>query len=488
MNIDALLNIEKKYQLNQIQLNGFAFWTYFRQELEAEIQLCKFSYGEAHTRLKLSTWNKIKARLGTVCYALRYSHIPTGKHEILFLNHERRIWIEDHYECIYTDQLANQYPNSRVLERPYMQMHYRPVYTKNLMYSDNVEIKAMLHLYLHIYFCKKRVEKIKQSMFNLIQPAVDEICRAYQTNFDINKVLDKMVAGYFIYSIKKREFSKLLDKVKPAVIIETVSYHMDCMIINELASQRNIPTIELQHGTTGSEHIAYNYAGEVEIEQFPKYFFLFSKFWLENTRFPIDKIHTKVVGFPYLETRSIAVKEMVNKNNLEEILFISQGPIGKKLSDLAVELHELIDLSKYDIVYKLHPGEYNGWRTRYSKLAKSGIRVVDNNQIDLYSLFASATYQIGVFNSTAIFEGLQFNLKTYIWRQDAFPSFSQLCNQGNACFFDTPKELCHLLSQGQDFAVTENFWESNALVKMQNEIGLILAEQKRGINEKLKTY
>ncbi|MDO5820036.1 MAG: sialyltransferase, partial [Methanobrevibacter sp.] len=72
----------------------------------------------------------------------------------------------------------------------------------------------------------------------------------------------------------------------------------------------------------------------------------------------------------------------------------------------------------YQFIYKLHPGEYGTWRENYEYLIKAtnefnNFKVIDESQPPLYELFAKSHYQIGAF-STAIYEGLAFNCKTFI--------------------------------------------------------------------------
>ena len=130
------------------------------------------------------------------------------------------------------------------------------------------------------------------------------------------------------------------------------------------------------------------------------------------------------MGFPYFEENSKTYMKIAEKKDNEQIgqqqiLFISQGVIGKYLSKLAYETASNINDSKnYNFIYKLHPGEYGTWRENYDYLTKAvgefdNFTVIDKSEPPLYELFAESHYQIGAF-STAIYEGLAFNCKTFI--------------------------------------------------------------------------
>lgn len=479
MNLDALLEIEKKYGLLEDRIDGFAYWVYFRHVLHNELEASKKGHGGAHANPQLSSLAHFKARLGTIWYAFKYHRVPKGRHSVLFFDHERRIWSEDHYTCMYTDLIAEKYPDCVVLERPYHQTHYRPVRTGNLVYTDFIEIKAMVYYRLHCMFSKNDVERVRKEISAKILCPIEEICEVYHFTYSAESILDKMLIGYYIHRAKKKEFRKLIQKIRPQVIVETVGYHMDCMIINELALEMSIPTIELQHGTAGREHTAYNYPENSKIEQFPQYFFTFSHFWKDAARFPISSENVREVGFPYLEEHVKKVMQTERKKKPEVIIFISQMPIGRLLADLAVQLNEIIDREQYEIVYKLHPGEYLGWRERYPLLAESGIRVIDNNHVDLYELFAEATYQIGSFGSTATFEGLWFKLKTYIWRPEATSELKLLCEKGIGKYFDTVQELYQMICQDKSTYDSDMFWKKDALDNMKREIDEIMGERRK---------
>ena len=75
-------------------------------------------------------------------------------------------------------------------------------------------------------------------------------------------------------------------------------------------------------------------------------------------------------------------KENENKvkenENQKQMLFISQGVIGKYLSELAYETANSLNgddgtqnNQNYNFIYKLHPGEYGTWKENYDYLTKA---------------------------------------------------------------------------------------------------------------------
>jgi hypothetical protein len=90
------------------------------------------------------------------------------------------------------------------------------------------------------------------------------------------------------------------------------------------------------------------------------------------------------VGYPYFEKRLNAYNDV---ERIRQLLFISQGSIGEELSRFALKIHD-DDRIDYEIVYKLHPGEYDRWKDEYPWLAESNVQVIDGPEPPLYRLFA----------------------------------------------------------------------------------------------------
>ena len=294
---------------------------------------------------------------------------------------------------------------------------------------------------------------------------------------DLDQLVNEIAYCYLSYKIMKKYYTNVFRKVQPCMIIEVVSYCTESMVVNEIADEFGVPSVELQHGTMGVEHLAYNYLTDRKISQFPNYIFTFSDFWKQNMSFPIDEQHVIATGYPYLEQQYVKYIGKKDKNNSKvTILFLSSGPIAKELEDTVVSLYEKLDNETYHIIYKLHPGEYADWDKRYTKLAKlDKVEVIAGNRKNLYELFAESDIQVSGYNSTTIFEGLYFGLRTYII--NCFPSIEvdQLCRNGYATYFNTAEELYSMIVSGNNVSKSkiDGLWQENAMENMLHEIELI---------------
>jgi hypothetical protein len=204
----------------------------------------------------------------------------------------------------------------------------------------------------------------------------------------------------------------------------------------EASHSVSIPVVELQHGVMDQQHLGYNFPPEVTVRQFPDYLLIWGEYWRDSMSppLPADRIFT--VGYPWLEQN---LNRLDNNQRTDQIVFISQPHIGEELSKFAIECANDRRITD-DIIYKLHPKELDGWKTRYPWLYESRMPVVGNQSSSLYELFAQSRAQVGVA-STAIYEGLCFDLDTYIYNIDGADRLMSLVDDGVARLIDSPRDL-----------------------------------------------
>lgn len=446
MNLDYVIETETKYDLLRQEIDGFHFWTYQRAEFIWEIERKKFALNTGHSMPQESMKERVGRLAGMVCNALLHGRTDKMHGDILFLNHERRILIDGKYECIYTDCIAEQFPNSVSLERPHHGRHYRPPRTQRLFYTDWIEMKKTLYYLTEMKLHPGRYRQIKTRIEEILREPLTELFRLYEVDCTMDYFVQLALAGYYDYQSKRKSYGRLLRRMHPRMIVEVVGYNGDCMIVNEIAKTMRIPTVELQHGASGREHIAYNYAQGTVLQQAPDYFLAFSEFWIDAARKPIARERQIAVGYPYLERQVERYrKKAARGTDPETILFLSQGPIGERLSAIAIRLRQLLPQEKYRIIYKLHPNEYADWRVKYPALCDADVEVVDHNDRNLYEYFAMSSAQVGGYTTTAVYEGTSFALNTYIYDYCVSPELRRLCEEGYGQFFQTAEQLAGLL-------------------------------------------
>ena len=473
VSIDKFLEIEKKFNLYKDTIEGVNYWVYARVRIWDDIILkdCVNEGSVCNNVEKSSLKSKIQLYSKFISNSLKMKNIKSC--DICIVNHPRRVYQKEYYECIYTDDIAQNLPENIVLEFPYPMNHLEPVKTNNLVYMDKVILKKIIGLILYKTIYKNRYKRMLDAVRERTETILEELEKAYSVKINREEIVDFIVQEIVYYKASIESIKKIIEKINPKVVVEVVSYNSNCMMINEVCKKMNIKTIELQHGIL-TDHLAYNFNSDVVIEQMPDKIMLFSDYWRQFINFPIKMENVITTGFPYFE-RKIKEAKKIEKyvDGRINILFISQGTIGKKLSEIAAQLVESVDKNSYRVFYKLHPAEFLGWEERYSCLKNENIIVLDNNKFDLYDYFATCQIQIGVY-STALYEGLGFGLATYIYRTELSEYMKMLCEKGYATYFRNCEELTGCIEKGQNDNFVLEFWQENALENMVNNIESLL--------------
>jgi hypothetical protein len=222
-----------------------------------------------------------------------------------------------------------------------------------------------------------------------------------------------------------RYYSRLLARRRPRRIFVVVSYSYYKRALIAAAKARGIETIELQHGTLSPYHLGYSFPGrDRELDYFPA-----GDYWNTACEFPLPADRIKTWGFPHF------VRQRARYGSLErsggQLLFISQGVIGKRLAHFALDCARRLPDRR--LVYKLHPGEQDRWRSDYPELVEASrlrnVEVVDDNTRNLHAYFAESQHVVGVF-STAIYEGLAFGCRTFVVDLPGIEYMSDLIARG----------------------------------------------------------
>jgi len=447
---DIIFSLEEKYDLNHMKIQGVYIWQLIRFYLYIEISK-KIEVLESPQQGKVTLKDKILTFLPFLKNSLFSNPLSGNYHEdILIFDHPRRVIHKREYKDIYSyfliDYLlentsnissdSNKKKNTfEVIESPYLNKHYtkKESYIK---YSDKILLGSYIHKKIANY-------KLNSSEIEKIANLQREINHDFNINIDLFNILKTHILD-FKYSYK--QYDKLFKKRTPKYAFVVVAYENKAMIA--AAKDNGVEVIEIQHGTIGEYHLGYSYPnkGDKNLKYFPNKILSFGKYWKEVANYPIDKENIIAMGFPYLDETITTYID--NEKNEKQILFISQGSIGKFLSEFAYELAKILENSEnygeYKIIYKLHSGEYSNWENNYKKLKRAkdlgNFTIIDNSEISLYELLSTSEYQIGVY-STAIYEGLTFNCKTLILDLPGVEHVETLISNNYVKKIKTPEEF-----------------------------------------------
>lgn len=476
--IDRFLALEEKHNLFELEAAGVCYWPWLRVQLFNDIVEQLEETSKAHAEFKdVGPRDKLKAVFSLLWNSIYRNPLWFLKQkDILVLNHTRRVFNGKYYECKYTERVLEKIPWSYcVLENPHQGRHFKPVRTKNLRCKDYIDLMQEIHL---VVYCLTGSKALKGDT----EERLNEVLELYEQAFGVvlekaawKKKAQKLIRKSLVH---RKYFRKILRRVKPQLILEVVGYTFNRGVMNVLAAESGIPTVELQHGIIGEGHIAYNFAVPRQYAFFPDYIFLFGTFWKDTARFPLPEQRLIVTGAPYFEDEiSKKMSEPVSqKEPRKTILFISQGTIGLPLSRFAVALSEKLDTAGFRLLYKLHPGEYSDWKKNYPELAAADIEVIDNSEQELYALLKTADAAVGVY-STAVFEALTFGCKLFIVKLFGHERMQQLYQKGLATLVGKPDELAVALQHQvvtDEQPMWKQFWTEKSLDNIVYEMNQII--------------
>lgn len=451
--INELLKIEEELDLFNKKIDGVYFWERIRFGVLNEILRQSGLIGQAHTKIPPTFFNRLKHVFNATKNVFTKNPFLAPKSDILFFGHPRRKLGEDKkWHDIYCDPIIENLGYSYVyFEKPYLGKHLSPAATQKIRYYDLVLLLASL-------FRKFKIAKNKFSKDDvaLITKVNDRIRQV----FNVDVELFAKVSGSILSRKSQVPICRLLlKKINPKLVNIICSYGKENII--DAAKTLNIPIVELQHGFISANHFGYSFPGPQRTKRsFPDYLLTFGDIWNSVADFPISADKVISVGYPYLEKE---IKEFSDIKKKDQVVFISQGTVGKEMSKLAVDLSCKID-PLYKVIYKLHPGEYSRWRTEYPWLVNSNVMVVEDDSYPLYKIFAESKVQVGV-NSTAIFEGLAFGLNTVLIPLGlGLEGMQILLDNKMAVSADSAKDIMNIINKStneEQFKISELFKENS---------------------------
>lgn len=419
-------------------------WESVRFSVHTELKQRLCGHGVAHTQpIEYSAMDLCRlARLGVrILYNAIYRCpflAPRGRRYLVFPHPRRKLAEDGFYDELYIEPFLPELGLRRtvVVEKPVQWKHSSPTRYGQPWYAESIMLLAKFAS----LFAKRH------SALAEIAPMARNVRVYLQTHLETNvNVHSRLVQAAVKDASYRTVYTVLLRWLRPLRVIMVVSYNNEPLVM--AARDLEIPTIELQHGVITSFHFGYVVpCGEKKIS-FPDYLFTFGRYWSNTLNYSLTSDRVIPIGYPYFEQER---RKYRNTSKANKVLIISQGNVGVHLSSFAVELAKMVPDS-WQIVYKLHPGEYERWRNEYPKLKSASdtklLTVVEDNRAPFYALLAESRWQIGV-NSTAIFEGIGLGCNTILVNLPGIEYMEGLIEAGVAVVVDHPEAAKTALRRG----------------------------------------
>jgi len=461
---EAFLQVEEDLDLFNQRIDNVYFWERIRFPVYMRLMESTGIVGQAHTKFERTLANIGRRSLLALKNIFLKNPYCVPQAEILFLGSPRRKLLDDgKWWDIYCDPIIEGLDNGYVyFETDYLNTHFTPAKTSRIWYLDFPLFLAAI---------KQELGAVRISLKRQDVLLLKEIEKQLEQQFRVRFNLQELV----IRNLRSRRstlpiYKRILEKVNPKLVILVESCGKETFI--EACKEAHITVVELQHGVTGKYNPCHSFPGPGRLKRtYPDYLFVFGDFWKEDIQYPIglDKVYS--VGYPYLEREA---SKYLGVEKQDQLLFISQGTAGKELSRFAVELSKRRDFP-FTIVYKLHPGEYARWRNDYPWLLGTQIKVIDSDNVPLYKLFAESKIQVGL-NSTAIYEGLYFGLKTILLNLPGVEYMDRLIEKQIAHLVSCVDEIIKIIRQQRFNEVDiEYFFKPDSLNNVRKAIDELLS-------------
>jgi len=329
-----------------------------------------------------------------------------GADIMVFSDARRRTRLQNgkHFDTIHDPLIEASNEDALVWEGSYQGSHKLPIYSKRVVFSDPMILKAKMSL--------KRNDELEQVANNYSSIINEAAAIAFSRS--INERHGRAIVSLSRYA---KLVTGLIREVRPRLAIFLCGSYggFKSYLIKE-CKEMGIVTAEFQHGYVGKYHLAYNYSlnGEEYSSYLPDYYLTYGQYWKDQlTRFPNQ---TVVIGNPELKFQ---LSERQNMTSRDEVLIVSQGTVTSRLVELAKELRKKLP-SKITMVYRLHPGEVP-FEDRYNSLYSIDGIIVDKES-NIFDLIKRSKAVVG-FNSTTLFEALPFEKPIYVMKDSASDAY-----------------------------------------------------------------
>lgn len=397
-------NMEKDLDLFSKSIHGVFFWKIIRFNIFMHLARELNIYDQAHLSLKQNKFQTKLSNYRKIYNTERHSYISRKNPvDILVFEHPRKVKIDRSYKDIYTykkvEQLEKDNLSYEVVDAPYLDKHYDKPSKKRSYFED----------YGFKYINLRKISNITLSDSD--KEIIESVENKIENIFGVKRQLETyIVSAVRGFTLRKKIIKEALSKREVKKVYLVVSYGHESLI--SACKELEIECIEIQHGTMSYYHPGYSFPYNKSVPYFPDKIEMFGEYWLDSTPLPIASENISFIGYPYLNEQLKKYSHIEKTPN--QVLFLSQGAIGEKLSNYAYEFAK--KNSEFKIIYKLHPGEFGRWRGEYKMLLKAqdlkNFKILEDEK-NLYELLAGSSYAFGVF-STAIYEALEVGCRVFL--------------------------------------------------------------------------
>ncbi|RUO65928.1 hypothetical protein SAMN06297229_0607 [Pseudidiomarina planktonica] len=416
--VKVFREVEERHNALHLEISEVRVWLALRLHIYYEIAQ-KIGMLDRPHQAALSRIDKLKNSYSYIYNSLRHNPFLAKKSTLLIVPHSRKVLSNNVVIDIYTNDFINVRSDTTVLEKHDGHRHQVSLGRNAVAYDF---FSVLSNAYSSVF--KAPVSKEVQRTIKAIE---DDIEDQFSVSIDLLGRMQKLASKFKVENYLVKKFLK---KKSIQEIVLAVSYGHPVLI--HAAKSLGIKVTEVQHGVINKYHLGYEFPTDSNFEHpfFPDELIVWQDMWKQAANFPIPPncIFTRELQYFAMEKRKL---EHVPKKT-GTILCLSQGVNGERI---AAYLEKNIQyLENYEIIFKLHPSEYNRWKSYLSLVNLSkykNVKVISDNKESLHKMMKSAEYALGVF-STAMFEAYDYKCKLLVLELPGLEYMSFLLNSGEA--------------------------------------------------------
>ena len=244
-----IYDLEAKYDLLNYQIDGIYVWQYIRFKVYKAITSQTKIYSTDHTK-KVKGLDIIKALPGLIYHSIFHNPLSGNyKKDFLLFNDSRKVFIENDFVEIYSYYFLNDVENKKydIIEEPYVWKHYGKIKPN----QKNLDYLFFRSYFLNI-FTKIKFLKREQDFLTKIE---NELNSYFSININLKKLAK---SGLKLFKNDYKYYEKIVKKRQPKFVLMVFSYEKRKALV-AVCKDLNIPSLELQHGTTSPYHLGYHY-------------------------------------------------------------------------------------------------------------------------------------------------------------------------------------------------------------------------------------
>ena len=430
---EDLCEKELRHDLFALQTHGVYFWKLLRFHVVMELAQRAGLYDRSHPGIAPPARNRLLDLLkrfatGTLSSPLRDKKL----YDVMLFPHQRKVRVDGELKDIYTYWLEDEWTSAGtrfgIVENAFAGRYQRPI-------SDNVYWDEYLSLPVIARYWKK------QDYSAPVLTAVSDVKRIAGVELRSLKVLNPEHVNWRIrrFLMRRMYYTRVLQLHDAKQVFLVVAYGLPSLIA--AARDLGIEVTEVQHGTITAFHPGYSYPKGVTIPYFPDKLYAWDRFWYEISDLPISEDRVTYTGFRYLQQQ---VKKYAHvTRDPDRVMFISQGTIGRRLTQLAIAYAR--KAPDKNVVYRLHPSEARVWMSLYPNL-ETAVKAHRNLSVELpgnqplYQSFAQSNFVVGVY-STALIEALSAGCQVVLADLPGVEYFAGLVDSGTVALVRDENQL-----------------------------------------------